>query len=115
MKYLLIENNLSIRRIDIAGIQCIIFRDGQLAVQMIDGEKLLHCATLNELHNQLPDTFVKVNRNVIINIDCVVSIQKQLRIVTLYNGQEFSVSRRKMSVLITTFSQFLKDINRNVE
>ncbi len=115
MKYLKLECAKYIRKIRISDIHCIISQDGQLTLEMVSDDKLLHCAPLKELEQQLPDTFIKINRNVIINTASVASIQKVTKIVTLTNGRDVSISRRQMPLVIKAFNKTLEEINNSTE
>lgn len=115
MKYLKLECTKYIRKIRTSDIHCIISQDGQLTLELVSDDKLLHCAPLKELEQQLPDKFIKVNRNVIINTASVASIQKVTKIVTLTNGREVSISRRQMLLVIKTFNKIFDEINNSTE
>ncbi len=115
MKYLILKSSKYIRKIRISDIHCIISQDGQLTLEMIMDDKLLHCASLKELEQQLPDTFIRINRNVIINTASVACIQRVTKIVTLVNGREVSISRRQMPLVIKKFNKTLDKINNSTD
>ncbi|MCG8582050.1 MAG: LytTR family transcriptional regulator [Bacteroidales bacterium] len=115
MEYLLVKIKSSIRKIIIAEIVCIVYKDGQNTLYKTDGSKTLYCSSLIKLENQLPDCFIRINRHVIINTKCVASIHKNNKKVTLNNDETFDVSRRKRTLLVKAFNKYLEDLNNEVE
>ncbi|MCG8581961.1 MAG: LytTR family transcriptional regulator [Bacteroidales bacterium] len=115
MEYLLVKIKSSIRKIIIAKIVCIVYKDGQNTFHMTNGGRIFYCSSLKKLENQLPDSFIRIDRNVVINIKCVSEIHRNNKKVTLNNDETFDVSRRNKPLLLKAFNKYLEDLNNEVD
>jgi LytTr DNA-binding domain len=73
--------------------------DGYSEIKLIDGREVLHAATLAEMEETLPSTFLRVHRSYLVNTAFVKSLTRDVAgtgILTLTNGSEIPVSRRTM-------------------
>lgn len=73
--------------------------DGYSEIKLIDDREVLHAATLAEMEETLPSTFLRVHRSYLVNTAFVKSLTRDLAgtgILTLTNGSEIPVSRRTM-------------------
>ncbi len=73
--------------------------DGYTEIRLIDDREVLHAATLAEMEETLPSTFLRVHRSYLVNTAFVKSLTRDISgtgILTLTNGSEIPVSRRTM-------------------
>ncbi len=73
--------------------------DGYSEIKLIDDREVLHAATLAEMEETLPSTFLRVHRSYLVNTAFVKSLTRDVAgtgILTLTNGSEIPVSRRTM-------------------
>jgi hypothetical protein len=73
--------------------------DGYSEIKLIDDREILHAATLAEMEETLPSTFLRVHRSYLVNTAFVKSLTRDVAgtgILTLTNGSEIPVSRRTM-------------------
>lgn len=64
-------------------------------VFLADGKKILVATTLKEIENRFSafPKFVRINKSMIINLDCIKNIQNEK--IMLKNGEMISASRRR--------------------
>lgn len=74
--------------------------EGATTIEMLNKNNLICCTTLIELQQHLPANFIRINRNVIINIQHMVAYYKQSQVVNMMDGRSFTVSRRSVSHLM---------------
>jgi hypothetical protein len=73
--------------------------DGYSEIKLIDDREVLHAATLAEMEETLPSTFLRVHRSYLVNTAFVKSITRDVAgtgTLILTNGAEIPVSRRTM-------------------
>jgi LytTr DNA-binding domain len=73
--------------------------DGYSEIKLIDNREVLHAATLSEMEETLPSTFLRVHRSYLVNTAFVKSLTRDVAgtgVLTLTNGSEIPVSRRTM-------------------
>ncbi|WP_439182235.1 LytR/AlgR family response regulator transcription factor [Carboxylicivirga taeanensis] len=104
-KFLLLECQKQIKRIRLSEVYYLQYQDGHICFYLTDNKKELHCQLLKTLEEQLPDYFVRINRNVIINLNYLTVYFKTTPKVVMTNGQEFDVSRRNVARLIKKLQQ----------
>ena len=66
--------------------------------------------TLREVRYELPENFIQISRNCIVNIDKVTGLNGQIRTVELTDGTKLPVSRRKMKPLRSLYMKRKKKI-----
>lgn len=113
MKYLLIENPSYTHKVKISEIVCIIAQNGRLRIETITDDEFYHCQVLKQIDKQLPDYFLKLSRNVLVNGIYLTGIEKANKTVLLENGRELPVSRRQMPLLTKFIKSFVDEANQN--
>jgi len=79
--------------------------DGVITIELANDEKILCCMALKGIEDKLPDEYVKINRNTIINIIFLVAFHKHTPKVTMENGRSFYVSRRNIPALLNKMKE----------
>ncbi len=97
---LIIECSHQLRKVHLTEIYHLFYIDGVITIELNNGEKLMCCIALKELEDKLSASFVRINRNTIINILFLVAYFKNTQKVTMENGRSFTVSRRNVPLLI---------------
>ena len=80
--------------------------DNYLCTFHIDGDEKFTCTkSLNKIENILPEHFVKVKRDTIINTQKIKSFNVKEREILLYCGHTFKYAVKKINIMkkITTF------------
>lgn len=113
MTYLLIENSTHTYKLKISDIVFIIAQNGQLRIEMITKQKFYHCQSLKYIEKRLPDYFLKINRNLLVNAIYMTGIDKGNKTVLLENGCQLQASRRQMPFVTKFISKFVDDTNKN--
>ncbi|MCT4590157.1 MAG: LytTR family transcriptional regulator [Carboxylicivirga sp.] len=103
-KTLLLECQKQIQRIKLKDICYLHYQDGIISFYMVDNRRLLHCNTLKGLENKLTNNFVRISRNIIINLNYLSAYFKSSHKVTLVTGKEFTVSRRNVAHFTSTLT-----------
>jgi hypothetical protein len=73
--------------------------DGYTEIRLIDDREVLHAATLAEMEETLPSTFLRVHRSYLVNTAFIKFLTRDVSgtgVLTLTNGSEIPVSRRTM-------------------
>jgi len=76
------------------------YQEGITTIHMQGDKQLFSCQLLKDLQQQLSGSFVRINRNVIINLSYLSAYKKNSRTVLLEDGSQFSVSRRNIGPLL---------------
>lgn len=113
MKYLLIENPTYTHKVKVSDITCIIAQEGRLRIETITDDEFFHCQTLKHLEKQLPDYFIRLCRNVLVNGIYLTGLDKATKTVLLENGRELPVSRRQMPFITKFIKRFVDEANKN--
>lgn len=95
-KPLLICNEQEKRRIVITSILYISTDDYLSTFYLKDCQKFTCSKPLSEIVSYLPDHFFKINRAYIVNLDEVLSVQRNSRKIILTDATELKVSLRRM-------------------
>lgn len=109
--YTMFENKLILEcesKIDVIGISKIthITTDSiKSVIHLADNSKYYSNKSLNLLESSLPTTFIRVNRNSIVNIEYIKNINKTNRIVQIESGFAFCASTRQIRCLINLFKE----------
>ena len=99
------------RKVNLTEIYHMYYMDGVITLELTNDDKILCCMALKEIEDKLPEEYVKINRNTIINILFLVAFHKHTPKVTMENGRSFNVSRRNISMLIKKIKQHYLTIN----
>jgi len=99
-KSLVLECQKQIQCIKYKHIYFLQYQDGTITFHLADNKQILHAQLLKEVEAMLPEYFVKVNRNIIINLQHLVSYFKSSQKILLANGLEFTVTRRNVPILL---------------
>jgi len=94
-KSIIIECQKRIKKIKFKEILYFVYQNERMLIETLNGS-FVNCQSLKKIKKVLPEAFLKINRNVIINPYFVASVEKQQKKVLMINGREFSVSRRQM-------------------
>ncbi len=96
---LFIDVGQQLRRVELENVLHMQYAQGATTIEMINN-KLMCCTTLKEVQNHLPAHFIRINRNVIINVKHLSAYYKQSQLVDMAGGRRFSVSRRSVPLLM---------------
>lgn len=97
---LVIECSQQLRKVKFDEICHMYYIDGVITIESVNNSKILCCSALKDIEQKLPDNYVRINRNAIINIDYLIAYYKQSQKVTMENGKSFTVTRRNTSCLV---------------
>ncbi|MDC1106543.1 LytTR family DNA-binding domain-containing protein [Prolixibacteraceae bacterium] len=75
-----------------------------------DSFKYLTRGSLTKWGKELKDLFVKIDRNIMVNVFYVKSFDPESSLIQMSDGQEFKVSRRKQLDLRNAMSRLYHDI-----
>ena len=94
-----LKGTTRIDRIDVERI-CYITVDGDCSTFHFDNQRSSHCSeSLKKIQKSLPTYFIRIHRNCLINGHKIISIQTQKRKIILINGENLTVSYRKLAIL----------------
>lgn len=99
-KNLILECQKQIQCIRFKHISHLHYQDGAISIHLTGDKRVLHCVGLKELEARLPENFVRINRNIIINLNYLSAYYKASQKVVLESGHEFDVSRRNVGALL---------------
>ncbi|MBK3518577.1 LytR/AlgR family response regulator transcription factor [Carboxylicivirga marina] len=105
-KCLILECQQKIQRVPYKHICYLQYAQGAITIYLSGDITLSHCEQLKDLENSLPNYFVRINRNVIINLNYLSAYFKVLQKVQMENGKEFDVSRRNTTQLLEKIQPF---------
>lgn len=106
-KFIPITETGGIERIELAQISYIIV-DGDCCTFYLDDQEHRSCSkSLTSLHKSLPPTFIRINRNCLVNSLKIKKLITKERKVILFNGEELIVSFRSLALLKERLSQDL--------
>ncbi|TRX63986.1 LytTR family DNA-binding domain-containing protein [Carboxylicivirga sp. M1479] len=97
---LILECQNQVQRIKCQHIVYLQYQQGAIRIWLNNNTQKQHSKSLRVVEQSLPDNFVKINRNVIINLHYLSAYFKTSQKVVLENGVEFDVSRRNASPLL---------------
>lgn len=103
--FIVVECELKILKISTSDIVCINHENEITTFIMIDGEKLCH-KSLAELSKILPPTFIRINRNYIVNFHAIIEFNKKDRLLTLNNKMNLVVSHRNIKSVTDALRNF---------
>ncbi len=99
-KKLILDSETKIELIDITKITHFSIDVYSTEIHFVDNYKCYSNKSLNFFESSLPDNFVRVNRNTIINISYINNIDKVNRMIQLEKNVLVCVSCRQMKNLI---------------
>ncbi|GHT71026.1 hypothetical protein FACS189455_1900 [Bacteroidia bacterium] len=99
MEIVCIKNENEIRRIDLNRILAVTVEDYLCSFYIKNEENFTCTKSLKEVILELPDFFVRINRNCIVNKNRVKSVNFNERIITLSNDLTFTISARNLKLL----------------
>ena len=102
---LILECESKIDIIEISKITCITTDSYKTVIHLADNLKYYSNKSLNFLESALPSTFIRVNRNSIVNIEYVKNINKTNRIVQIESGIFLCASTRQIRSLINRMKE----------
>ena len=76
-------------------------------ITLTNGQRIRAWMTLGELEQKLGRNFLKINRGVIVNMDCIAEMRTNLCI--LKNGMEFSLAIRERGTICAAYQDYLMD------
>jgi len=97
---LILECQKQILRVELTSIYYMQYQEGITTIHRQGDKQLLSCQALKDLQQQLSGSFVRINRNIIINLSYLSAYKKNSRTVLLEDGSQFSVSRRNIGPLL---------------
>ena len=89
-------------------ISAVLANDHTVELVMTDGNCLLCGMSFREFENMLMDDarFLECNRGVIINMDCVLSLNKSKNIITMKDGSSYPIRVKERAKIIERFNQY---------
>ena len=108
MKYFTIKQGKESRVIQIDALSAVEVEDYICEFHIINEPSIYSVQSLREILLVLPDHFVKVSRNRIVNMLHVKSIDYNIRKLTLSCGKFFFFSVRNIKVLKSIFDRYPK-------
>lgn len=101
-KFIVLECEMKILKISISDILYIKYEKELTTIILISGEKLCH-KSLTELSKILPGTFIRINRNCIVNFHAIMEFNKKERLLILDNEDKLMVSHRNIKNITDAF------------
>lgn len=100
---LIIRNNSHLFRIDLGKI--LFIRIDNYMATLVLKDKTAHtcCKSLKELTQALPDNFIRISRQSIVNMNAVVEIKTKAKRIVLTDNTEHKISSRKITALSRLF------------
>ncbi len=97
--YYLIENESSVQKVYLSEIVYIIYEDYMTTFQLKQTKKYSN-KSLKGVEESLPPTFIRINRNCIVNSLAIAEFIKKDRSIILSTGESLTVSYRNVNRLI---------------
>jgi DNA-binding LytR/AlgR family response regulator len=97
--FLIIKNHNSLHKISINHIEWIKVFGDCITIILDNNKKIGASRTLKSIKSELPDDFVLINRNILVNTDKIVELKTKERIVILDNKDILPVSFRRLKKL----------------
>ena len=96
-----IDIGQQLRKVDLELVSHMHYMDGATTIEMTNDTKIICCTSLKEFQLHLPGHYIRVNRNVIINVKHVTAYYKHNQMVSMDNGRNFTVTRRNVPQLVS--------------
>ena len=102
--YIFIRTPDMIKRICTEYILFIVVDGDCLTFHMQDNEQFTCMKSLATIEKVLPDHFVRIYRNCLVNANKISEVNVRMRKVILVNGKELSISFRNMKKITSAFA-----------
>jgi DNA-binding LytR/AlgR family response regulator len=96
---LVFKKGVSIQTVNIEELEAVVVDDYICTLFFKNGKKEWCVQSLKEMLLKLPDSFVKISRETIVNLEKIKEINLRKREINMESGQSFRFSVRKMKVL----------------
>lgn len=93
---LVLKNEQEIRVLNLDKLLAVTVQDYLCTFASINANDFVCTKTLSEIEAQLPDNFIRISRNTIINTNKITSFNKKRRKIILENNLEYDISVRKL-------------------
>ncbi|MBE6312550.1 MAG: LytTR family transcriptional regulator [Bacteroidales bacterium] len=105
-KFIAVSNEKEIRIIPLNALYAVRV-ENYLCTLYYDETKRFACTkTIKEMQLLLPDYFCKVNRNLLLNVTAIVSVNLKRRTIEMKSGDSFDYSRRSLSSIKEKIAKF---------
>jgi DNA-binding LytR/AlgR family response regulator len=104
MKKLILKNEQEIRIINVDELLAVTVTDYLCKFEIENSKDFICSKSLSEVEKLLPENFIRINRNAIINSYKIVGFNKKSRKISLTNNSEYNVSIRNLDKIILTFT-----------
>ncbi|RZJ32136.1 MAG: response regulator transcription factor [Brevundimonas sp.] len=98
---LTVASSRRVERVPFADIVAVVGADDYVELRLTGGRRLLHAARLDRLEAELPDSFLRVHRSVIANLDHVRGVERdggRSRLLT-QEGERLPISRNRLAAV----------------
>ncbi|HOR40384.1 MAG TPA: LytTR family DNA-binding domain-containing protein [Paludibacteraceae bacterium] len=107
-KKIILDSETKIDLIDIEKITYIVLNSTNTEIHLITGDKYFSSKTLAFFESSVPDNVLfKINRNTIVNLSYIASINKLTRKITIESDVSLCVSARQLKILIKRLKPIL--------
>ena len=98
---LTVASSRRVERVPFADIVAVVGADDYVELRLAGGRRLLHAARLDRLEADLPESFLRVHRSVIANLDQVRGLEREdgRGRLLMTGGEALPVSRNRMSAV----------------
>ena len=106
--YINIRVSRSNYKILLKNISAILSNNHSVELIMKNGQSILTSMTFKEFQNFLDDknNFIEANRGVIINMDCVMSLNKDKESFIMKDGAQYAINVRRRKNILENFTQY---------
>ncbi|WP_461202929.1 LytTR family transcriptional regulator DNA-binding domain-containing protein [Enterococcus sp. N342-3-1-2] len=104
--YLIVKNRNEFKRVtisEIASIEICSEKEHYVIVTKLNLEKIRGIGSLNKIEIQCSNSLVRCHRKTLININQIKKIDAAKRELTLSNGSQHTISRRRLKYLIVSW------------
>ena len=107
-RILTVRVSRSIYDIRTRSISTILARNHCVELIMTNGDTLLCSMAFHEFEDMLEDDarFLECNRGVIINMDCVLSLNRDKSMINMKDGSSYPIKIRKRTKIVEKFNQY---------
>ncbi len=106
--YINVRVSRSSYKIPLKNISAVLSDNHNVELVMRNGQSMLCCMTFKEFQNMLADkaNFLECNRGIIINMDCVMSLNRDKDVFIMQNGAHYAIHVRRHKNIIESFTQY---------
>lgn len=107
-KFLFYQVGMEHFQVNLDNIVCLYSEFGRkIHLELVNDNSVLFYGKISTLEEELPQThFIRVNSGAIINLDYVVSFNRNE--VTMINGDCITISRSRKKTVVATYNQFIE-------